>query len=58
LKSEELSTRPEAIVHAPLRNLNSELFSTRLETKDSEPDRALARPLTCEEARFSVPVRP
>jgi hypothetical protein len=30
----------------PDRDLNSELFSARLETEDREPDRDLERPLT------------
>jgi hypothetical protein len=43
---EDLSARPEVMVNAPLRDLNSELFSAKPEARDSEPDRDLARPLT------------
>jgi len=41
----------------PVRDLNSELFSARLETEPSETLRISVRPLNREDARPSEPVR-
>lgn len=52
LKSETCSTKLEADPKAPVKDLNRDVFSARLEDNPIDPPRLIVRPLKNEERRL------